>query len=208
MFVIFVTSVLMALGLGTAKASPLSNCKPIIQANGYPIGPWWVDGVHGQHVFFFCQGPAYEYTTGFSCSYDDCNQKQLSASIAKVLLATDKTAAIEAEWAAHIKWTCANPPDEPKRLLCVERGERAQAALDAALVGYVRPVYRVKTNGLIATRPAFTLMNGVIGQKEAGRATAGTVCDMTKPTAPATGGDIRAEYGTPGLVTICTKVNP
>jgi hypothetical protein len=66
-------------------------------------------------------------------------------------------------------------------------------------------VWKVKPNGTATTRPAYTLTNGVLGTKEAGRATVGAVCDMQRPTAPATGGDIRAEYGKAGLVTICAK---
>lgn len=189
-------------------ASPLSTCQPIIKPSGYPVGPDWTDGPVGRHVFFFCAAPAREYTVGFSCRYDDCNPAQLSASIAKVATATDKTAAINAEWAAWVKWDCTNPPDEPKRLLCVERATLEQAALTKALVGYVRPVWRVKYNGLYLTRPAYTLTNGVLGTVVVGRAPVGALCDLSKPTAPATLGDIRAEYGTPGLVTICTKGTP
>jgi hypothetical protein len=66
-------------------------------------------------------------------------------------------------------------------------------------------VWRVKPNGTSTTRPAYALVNGVLGTTIAGRATVGAVCDLARPTAPATGGDIRAEYGVAGLVTICKK---
>jgi hypothetical protein len=204
--VMLVTGVVLALCAAMpAKASPLSDCQPIVKASGYPVGPDWTDGAVGRHVFFFCAAPASEYTVGFSCRYDDCNAAQLSASIAKVATATDKTAAINAEWAAWVKWDCTNPPDEPKRLLCVERSTLEQTAMTKALVGYTRPVWRVKSNGTSTTRPAYSLINGVLGTKEVRRATVGTLCDLTKPSVPATGGDMRAEFGVSGVVTICSK---
>lgn len=188
-----------------AKASPLADCQAIIKPSGYPVGPDWSDGPHGRHVYFFCAAPASEYAVGFSCRYDDCRPEQVAASALKVTRAPDLKAAIESEWAAWVKWDCTAPPDEPKRLLCVERKALEPAALAKALQGYVRPMWRVKPNGTATTRPAYTLTNGVLGTKEAGRALVGALCDLTKPTAPATLGDIRAEYGAPGLVTICTK---
>lgn len=200
-------SALCALGVLSVKASPLADCQPIIKPSGYPVGPDWTDGPVGRHVFFFCSAPASEYVVGFSCRYDDCNPTQLSASMLKVLRAPDRTAAMDAEWAAWVKWDCSNPPDEPKRLLCVERKTLESAALAKALQGYVRPVWRVKPNSAATTRPAYPLTNGVLSDTadKKVRATVGALCDLSKPTHPATLGDIRAEFGTPGLVTICTK---
>ena len=197
--------VLCALGVLSVKASPLADCKPIVKASGYPVGPLVRDGGQGKHLFFFCAAPTHEYVVGLSCRWADCNVSQFSAALAKVLTAPDRAAAIESEWAAQVTWSCDAPPDEAKRALCVERAGFAETALAEATRGYLRPVYRVKNNGLINTRPAFTLINGVIGLKEAGRAPVGTVCDLTKPTAPATGTDVRAEFGVAGLVTICAK---
>ena len=194
-----------------ADASPLSDCQPIVKPSGYPIGMDWVDGPLGRHVFFFCAAPAHEYTVGFSCRYDDCNSAQLSASILKVARATDKTAAINAEWAAWVKWDCTTPPDEPKRLLCVERAALEQGVMTKALEGYVHPVWMVKPNGTSMTRPAFTLVNGVLGTREAARAPVGADCIMNRPTTPVIGSsDIRAEGvdGPAGVVTICTKGTP
>mgnify|MGYP003655634561 CR=1 FL=1 len=188
-----------------AKAGPLSDCQPIIKA-GYPIGPDWTDGTQGRHVFFFCTADGLEYTTGFSCRYDDCNPAQLSASFLKVLLATNKTTAIEAEWATHIKWDCTAPPDEPKRLLCEERRSVGPAMLTKALQGYVRPVWRVKPNGTVLTRPSIVLATGNAGP----RATVGTLCLPEMPQGLSTDADIRAQWagGPAGVVTICTKGTP
>ena len=74
------------------------------------------------------------------------------------------------------------------------------------------PVYThaVKPNGLILTRPAYALTNGVRGTREVSRATVGQPCDTTRPTL-ASGADLWSEFGpafTAGVVALCAKTTP
>lgn len=55
------------------------------------------------------------------------------------------------------------------------------------------------------TRPAYTLINGVLGTKEMARATIGTPCDITKPTL-ASGTYKYAQYDASGFVALCWQV--
>lgn len=55
------------------------------------------------------------------------------------------------------------------------------------------------------TRPAYTLINGVLGTKEMARATIGMPCDITKPTL-ASGTYRYAQYDATGYVTLCWQV--
>lgn len=72
----------------------------------------------------------------------------------------------------------------------------------------VPPVlWRVKTNGVLTTRPARALTNGVLGTREIARATVGQPCDITKPTYQS-GADLWASFGptpTAGVVALCAK---
>ncbi len=63
--------------------------------------------------------------------------------------------------------------------------------------------HTVKPNGKLTTRPAYTLVDGVlIKSKE--RAPVGATCDTTKPTKPS-GKDLYASYDSTGLVALCSK---
>lgn len=71
------------------------------------------------------------------------------------------------------------------------------------------PLWKVKANpacavGVVCTRPAYTLVNGMRGTKEVARAAVGAACDATRPTL-ASGADLWAEFGTPGVVALCSK---
>jgi hypothetical protein len=145
------------------------------------------------------------YPDGLSCQHSVCNPSAFAASVVRIATAQDYKKAVDAEWAAQVKWDCDAPPNEGAKALCTERREFIASNWQAWIADFKPSVWKVKLNGTATTRPAYAMVNGVVGAKEAGRAPVGAVCDVTKPTAPATGGDIRAEYGLPGLVTICSK---
>ena len=63
--------------------------------------------------------------------------------------------------------------------------------------------YAVKDNGKLATRPAYTLVDGgLIKSKE--RAPVGATCDTSKPTKPSNK-DLYASYDSTGTVALCSK---
>ena len=63
--------------------------------------------------------------------------------------------------------------------------------------------YAVKENGKLTTRPAYTLVDGVL-VKSKERAPVGATCDLTKPTKPSHK-DLYASYDSTGLVALCSK---
>lgn len=64
--------------------------------------------------------------------------------------------------------------------------------------------YKVKHNGKLATRPAYTLTDGVL-RKSKERAPVGATCDTQyKPTKPS-GKDLYAPYDSTGSVALCSK---
>jgi len=63
--------------------------------------------------------------------------------------------------------------------------------------------YTVKPNGKLATRPAYTLTDGVL-VKTKDRAPVGATCDTSKPTKPS-GKDLYASYDSTGTVALCSK---
>lgn len=179
---LLVWSALCAFGVIAARAqSCVLTDKPIR----------YESGVVGKHLYIPCEDGR---TTGLSCTHAACDPSKFGGVVTGIINSADQASALKTAWNAHIKWNCDAPPDAVAAALCKERADIIKPA-----------VYRVKNNGVTATRPAFALINGVVVQKEAGRATVGTVCDLTKPTYPAMGSDVRAEFGTAGLVTICAK---
>lgn len=150
-------------------------------------------GTLGKHLYVPCAGGAH---IGLSCTHAVCDPAKFGGVIAGIYTAADREAAYAAAVKTYLPWTCDAPPDATALALCKERAD------------FLRPpVWRVKANGTATTRPAYALTNGVLGTVIVARAPVGAVCDLTKPTAPATLGDIRAEYGTARVVTICTRGN-
>lgn len=69
------------------------------------------------------------------------------------------------------------------------------------------PQWKVKANLSSTTRPAYTLVDGVRGTKEVGRATVGALCDSKRPSL-ASGMDLWAEFApafAPGVVALCSR---
>lgn len=80
----------------------------------------------------------------------------------------------------------------------------ALIAMQSAIAS-CNPVYKVKPNGKATTRPAYTLVDGVLSKKVVARAPVGAVCNVHWPTKPS-GKDVWAVYdiGT-GYVALCSK---
>lgn len=179
---------------------PLSAC---VQA----AAPQYAELSTGRHIAFVCTTTSGTtvYPAGLSCLHSVCSPSAWLGSLIRVATSSDWKKTVDAEWVANIKWTCDAPPDDQAKALCNER--RAWIGKNWVMwtKDFKPAVWRVKSNGTATTRPAYALVNGVLGTKEVARATVGAVCDLTKPTYPATSGDIRAEFGTAGVVTICSK---
>ena len=63
--------------------------------------------------------------------------------------------------------------------------------------------WKVKPNGKLTTRPAYTLTDGALSKSKA-RAPVGATCDTSKPTKPS-GKDLYASYDSTGTVALCSK---
>lgn len=154
----------------------------------------WETGTLGKHLFRPCADGRTVHI--LSCTHAVCDPAVFGGVVTGILASTDREAAYKAAVDKYLKWDCDAPPDATAVALCKERADILKP-----------PVWRVKVNGTATTRPAYALTNGVLGTVIVARAPVGAVCDLTKPTAPATLGDIRAEYGTARVVTICTRGN-
>ena len=200
---LFVWLAVCAIIVGVVHAEPapvLSNC---VQA----AAPRYESLSVGRHLVFVCTDSlgVKVYPDGLSCQHSVCNPSAFAAAVMRIATAGDYKKAVDTEWAASVKWTWDAPPDDRARALCVERKAWIARNWTAWTAEFKPAAWKVKANGTATTRPAYALVNGVLGAKEAGRATVGAVCDVTRPIATATGGDLRAEFGISGLVTICTK---
>lgn len=202
---IFLAVMLMVTFTANAQIAPLSSCVPI-------TGPRIVHWTLGRHLVFVCTDSTRTivYQDGLSCLHATCNVDGTAAAAQRITLAglggpAAFKAAIDLEWKA-VGWDCSNPPGAPEIALCRERMNWIATWWADAIKDFKPAVWQVKVNGTSLTRPAYTLINGVLGTVQAGKATVGIPCDLTRPTYPASGGDIRAEFGTPNLVTICKKM--
>ena len=80
----------------------------------------------------------------------------------------------------------------------------------AVIMALLMPIYanagcwKVKPNGALTTRPAYTLVNGVL-VKSKERAPVGATCDTQyRPTKPSNK-DLYASYDSTDLVALCSK---
>ena len=194
-----VVAVLLALPCSVFAQAP-STCSPV-------SSPKHTYGALGQHTVVVCTDTygTVAYPLGFSCRHDVCNLGAFGEAMMRVTTAPDYRKALDAEWALSIKWTCDMPPDTSSAALCTERANWIASNWSSWTLAFKPAVWRVKANGTSLTRPAYALSGGILGTREAGRATVGSLCDLSKPLLPATNGDVRAEYGVNGLVTICKR---
>lgn len=145
---------------------------------------------------------------GFACLHGSCLPAgNFAERISTLVQNPDKTAA-QKDWDTNFGNKCATATGALKTvcdaMYLSAREKWPVAATAAPPAPPAAPTYRVKANGLVLTRPAYTLVNGVRGTKEVARAAVGATCDVTKPTL-ASGADLWAEFGTAGVVALCTK---
>lgn len=203
---LFIWLTLCAIGVDIARAQTPEPLPPITTCS--PVGFQYDYLTNGRHIAVLCTKPLGTgvYVHGFSCLHSACSPTAFGMSVIAALSSATPKTEIDTQWAKYIKWTCDAPPDAAAATLCTERQTWINTNYAAWTASFKPVVWRVKPNGTYATRPAFALTAGVLGTKEVARATVGNMCDVSKPTAPASNGDIRAEFGVPGVVTLCARV--
>lgn len=206
---LLILSLLLSLCSVTARADqscvPYLECKPLVTKS--------VHGPLATHLFWFVRNP----TTGgidhhgFSCPHAACDLQKFQAVANEVLVG--KVSPADA-WRAQMTFECDYGrwpvPNADDTTVCSERKVALASMRDEWLEGIPRTLslWKVKSNGLSATRPAFALANGVRSTREVARATVGAPCDISKPKL-ASGVDVWAEFGnTPGVVALCSKATP
>lgn len=209
---LFVWLTVCALGAGLAyggDVAPTPAAEPLPPISTCsPVGFQYESLAKGRHVVVLCTKPLGTgvYADGFSCLHAACSPMTFGMSVASALMADKPKVELEAQWTKYIKWTCDAPPDDAAAALCLERRTWIANNFAAWTASFKPVVWKVKPNGTYPTRPAYALTAGVLGTKEVARATVGMLCDVAKPTASTSNGDIRAEFGTPGVVTLCARV--
>lgn len=195
-----------------AEVAPLSACT-IVSA------PHVAFKEVGKHLAFACTDDlgSYVYQDGLSCLNTVCNVDAVVAAVWRIhsAPANDYKAVVDQE-TKGVSWTCANPPGDPEKSLCRERMTWIGTWWADAIKGFKPSEWKVKVNGTSTTRPAYSLVNGVLGTKEAGRSLVGAPCDLTKPFIKVSTTEVKAEVkvvpptGTTsvstGLVSLCSRV--
>ena len=207
----------LALLLTTSAFAQTPACIPMVRGEVAKFSPRAEIGAMGRHVYWWCKdalGVTRGY--GFSCTFlnGGCNYQLFAAVLADLTTSTAKVTAIDAAWAANIKFECGDVLTETSSqgALCRERADILAKNQSVWLAGLVQPgatVYKVKVNGTATTRPAYALVAGVLGTKEAARAPVGATCNASKPS-KASGSDLWAEFDAakPGIVALCAVVKP
>lgn len=168
----------------------------------------WARRDNGWHIWWYTRrADNVVISEGLSCKHGACVTKQAFMDAVDTLhTAADPVVAVKAAWPVL---DCATEP-----ALCNERiavRQPGYAAADRTLARFAPApqtyTHSVKVNGTTTTRPAYLLVDGVRGTKEAARATVGQPCDLTKPKL-ASGSDWWASYGpefVSGRVALCSK---
>lgn len=200
---LFIVAVICAFGVGVglARGEPL---PPITTCN--PVGFQYEYKPLGRHLVVLCTAPLGTgvYAHGFSCLHASCNPTTLGIAVLAVIQATNHKTALQAQWDKYIAWACHAPPDAAAVALCNERNTWIGANFAAWTKDFQPAVWRVKANGTYTTRPSQNLVNGVLSDSKV-RAPVNALCDVARPTAPASYGDVKAEFGVANVVAICTR---
>jgi hypothetical protein len=204
-----------------ASAPVLPACLPYLY--GKTLTSDWKRTDEGRYAYAWCEGksgqPLWVYA---ACVHGTCMPVGTFAELVDALkrdpnpLTAAKSAWLNATWA---KDPCPPGVSGPMGKVCADVSAAMIASKPASAASAPTPpasgptptpalVYVVKTNGTSATRPAYTLANGVRGTKEVARATVGQLCDRSKPIL-ASGADEWASFGpspVAGIVALCTLV--
>lgn len=197
-----------------ASAAALTPpCVPGLSGPVINVSPRIEFGTSGKHIYWWCKEPdgrVQEY--GLSCQNSKCSAQIFGNAMAS--LAAMVKPDVKTVWESNVQYNCVDVLNEASErgAMCRERYAILKANEATWLAGYVKPapppppvVWKVKVNGTATTRPAYTLIEGIRGDKEAGRAPVGAVCNITKPTL-ASGADLWASYSELPLVALCAKV--
>lgn len=166
----------------------------------HALPPCWPANVGGSGTGLVTGGSAVGQWAGWWCP-DGKSHGVVSASGYQIKHPPGPHASIAARLSEYWRLNVTAPPSDwtvEMRGLYADMHDALQASRPPV------PVWRVAPNGTATTRPAYPLIDGVIGTKEAGRAPVGQPCDCTAPinrsstiycTAP----------GLPALVTVCRQ---
>lgn len=195
-------------GLFSSLAHAAPPCVPAVY--GEQIGDIFGKRTNeGRYLHHYCKDGDKVVPVGFACVHGTCLPVgTFFENLDGYKQAADPVAAVKAAWdKAFLPDSCEKATGKLK-IVCDDmyRSMRANWPVPATPAPPAPPevVWKVKSNGLLTTRPAYLLTNGVRGTKEVARAAVGTVCDATKPTL-ASGSDLWAEFGMSGIVALCAK---
>lgn len=196
---------LVASAFAQAPAWRFTDCAPVRALPDVSRGDL---GWHGNVWCVMPDSTTKHYT--LDCLHGTCSWSTFQTELQALMTAPDKSAKWDEIVAKYFSWVCDDAirkEASQRGALCLE-GEAIRLQHPEWLPKVTLPppviTYRVKVNGTSATRPAYALVAGVRGTKVLARAVVGTACDLTKPTL-ASGADVWAEFGTPGVVALCAK---
>lgn len=181
---------------------PYVECKPLAVKS--------TQGPLAIHVFWFIRSAKGTiWHQGFSCPLAVCSLATFTDKAQDLMAGKITPAAVRAELQGFVCDYNTFDPIAGEHPICAERKGALVEKMDEWLAGIPTqlPWWRVKANGAFPTRPAYTLTGTVRGTKEVARATVGAPCNVERPTL-ASGSDAWAEFGAPGVVALCQKVNP
>lgn len=190
------------LGLLCTLAEAAPACVPLVY--GTQVGDAYGKRTNeGRYLHFYCKAGDKITAEGLACVHGTCLPVgSFFERLDGLKQQADPVAAVKDAWDASFPQDSCRTSTGTLKTVCdamfLSMRENWPVAATPA------PAYKVKPNGLILTRPAYLLTNGVRGTKEVARAPVGAACDITKPTLPS-GADLWAEFGTPGVVALCAK---
>lgn len=200
-------AILLAFFSVFAKAAP--SCVPLVYGN--QIGDTFGKRTNeGRFIHHYCKDGDKTVPVGIACVHGTCLPVgNFFENLDTYKQSVDPVAKVKAEWdKAFLSGSCEKAIGTLKTvcddMFLSMRENWPVAATPAPPPPPPAPQWKVKINGSSLTRPAYTLTNGVRGTKEVARANVGAPCDATKPTLPS-GSDLWAEFGTPGVVALCSK---
>lgn len=150
---------------------------------------------------------------GYTCSYEgnECNTLKGVQWIRETLNLTDaqKLPSVTTAWNSNIKYDCDDPASVTRTdyvgKICTEHNWLYANRKAVWLANYKPPIWKVKPPVAPATtRPAYTLINGVLGTREMARVVAWKWCDHTKPYL-FSGTNAYMQYDATGYVTLCFR---
>lgn len=216
---------ILALLPRVAEPAPLA-CVPHVFGTTV-AGPYFERTDDGRFIHLWCDDNGALQAVYLACTHGTCLPVgTFFETLDGLVRSSDPIAALRSAWEKNTD-VCKAPTGNMAKVCAAMRASQAahrpvwpapaasapepaaSAPQPPASAPPPTPVYthQVKTNGTTATRPAYTLADGVRGTKEVARATVGQPCDTTRPTL-ASGADLWAEFGpdfVQGRVALCSR---